>query len=577
MHEFVWYLWPLADIIPLLIVEALAVVGIAGCAAVMWKNVRLRALTGPFARLARRRWLCVGLLGLLAGGGSAALSTFVYDSQPRIHDEFSYILAADTFAHGRLTNPSHPFWVHFETFHVFHTPTYMSKYPPGQGLTLAAGQALGGHPRVGIWLGMALMGAAVCWMLQGWLSPRWALAAALLLVGRLVLASPDFKAVGYWGHSYQGGAVAAMGGALLFGALRRLARRPTFGLAGVLGLGLVVLANTRPFEGFVVSLPAAVVLLGILLRQGRAAAVRVVPGVLAVLVPGALAMAAYNAALTGDPLKLPYVHHEQIYTICPQFLWQPLRPEPVYNHEVIRSFFIGYGTESYREQHTWAGVFLYQLVKGQLLWLFFLGSAQTVAVLGLFAPTRDRWTRFALVVCGLLVLAFVLEQGIAPHYAAPATCLVGFLVIQGLRHLRHWRVGQRAVGRSLVPGLVLVIVLVWSFSLRFAIAHDQSDLWHRDRARLTRQLEQTPGRHLVLVRYAPDHNEHWEWVYNGADLDAAQVVWARELGGEPDRALRTYYADRTVWLLEADLRPPRLTRSPTAGRRVDSPARRAVR
>ena len=73
------------------------------------------------------------------------------------------------------------------------------------------------------------------------------------------------------------------------------------------------------------------------------------------------------------------------------------------------------------------------------------------------------------------------------------------------------------------------------------------------------ELQQAPGDLLVLVRYAPQHRFQEEWVWNAASIDAARVVWARDLGPEDDAALLAYYPNRRVLLFEPDARPMRLT------------------
>ena len=321
-------------------------------------------------RIARQREVLVTFIGLLAFGASATLSLLGRMPEPSVHDEFSYLLAADTFANGRLSNPTHPLWVHFESFHIIQQPTYASKYLPAQGMMLALGQAISGLPIVGVWISTGLACAAICWMLLAWLPPRWA-----ALGGMLVALHPGMLIV--WSQSYWGGTVAAMGGALLFGAWRRIVCRPRLREALVLGVGLGVLANSRPYEGLLVSLPMAVALLVWMLGKNgpmvRVAISRIVLPILAMLVVTAGAMGFYNWRVTGNPLRTPYHVYEDTYAPVPLFLWQPPRRMPEYRHPVIRDFYT-FTDYLFREQHSFRGMAWMGWHKVKTYWISIRGD-----------------------------------------------------------------------------------------------------------------------------------------------------------------------------------------------------------
>src|SRR6202044_3340315 len=175
----------------------------------------LRRLRAAFKRLANHRAASIALCGIWPIVIRLSLLGIYPVPEPSIHDEFSHLLLADTLVHGRLTNPPHPQWRHFESIHIIQQPTYNSMYPPGQGAFLAFGVWLFREPWVGVVLSVGLMFAAMCWMMQAWLPPKWALFGTLLAILAFGVTSP-------WMNSYLGGAVPGIGGALVLGAVRGL-------------------------------------------------------------------------------------------------------------------------------------------------------------------------------------------------------------------------------------------------------------------------------------------------------------------------------------------------------------------
>jgi hypothetical protein len=527
--------------------------------------------------LSRRRALSVALVGLTALLLRAAVLPIEPIPEPIVHDEFGYLLAADTFAHGRLTNPTHPMWKHFESFSVLQRPTYQCFAQPAQGMILAFGKVVFGHPFWGVWLSIGFMCASITWMLQGWLPPEWALLGGVLAILR-------HGVFGYWANSYWGGAAGAIGGALVLGALPRIRSSQRIRDALLMGLGLAILADSRPYEGFVFSLPIAVLLFAWVFGKNRPAfslaARRVfVPLALMLVLTGA-GLGYYFWRVTGSPFQMPYQIERKNYGVVPLLLWQSQvarQKPPVYYSNAIRQLYLDGEPKLYAVTRTPVGFVYVQSNKLLLFWKFYIGPALTVPLLMLLFilpygfSLRDLTTesKFLLSIFGFCTAGMAAEIFFEPHYAAPLTGIILILLLKALIILRTWRPDGRSAGLLLgraVPLICATMILlrVAAAATHATLSQDNAPAWSQDspasfgRAEIERELKRMPERELVIVRYSQQHNPFEEWVYNDADIDHSKVVWAREMEPSENDELIRVFRDRRIWLLEADNKPPTL-------------------
>lgn len=505
--------------------------------------------------------LVVGLAGFIAPMTYGLLTGL---QEPRIHDEFSYLLGAETFAAGRLTNAPHPLWRHFETFHVLSQPTYMTKYPPASSLVLAAGIKLG-HRVIGLWLATAAMAAATCWMLLGWVPRRWAVAGSIIVI---LL----FGTLGPWAQGYWGGAVAATGGALLFGALPRVLRGARVVDGALLGLGLLILANARPFEGLMLALLAGAAFLWRWRERGRRLErlVRTAVSAGVVLSVGGAAMLAYNHAVMGDAFTFPYQAYQRAYDPNPVFFF--LSPIDVREDLPPRfdRFNERFSMERFNERQGvrgW-GHNVADLLAGFRTFYF---STITLGAIFLTLPWLAARRR-GRVILGILA-AFLLIESLPvwwnPHYTAGATAIVVLLSVEALRHLNV----MRYAGRARIPAGWLLAIFVFEWGqlnipigtvLRglvgrrdpgvAAVVQPDADTgaiiirgaeYPDTRIAATNYLLGHGGRHVAIVDYGPSYPVSDEWVYNAADIDASPLIWAHEIGRRTE--IMEYFADRHLW------------------------------
>ncbi len=570
---------------PTLLILEFGLTALAGAISFAWPEVGkglFRRMELWFGRLARRKLLALATVGLSVIALRLALLPLFPVPLPFIPDDFSFLLASDTFAHGHLANPTPAMWTHFESIHVTMQPTYMSMYFPGEGLILATSAVLLGNSWFGLLIVSALMCAALCWMLQAWLPPGWALLGGVIAVLRLGVFS-------YWTNTYHaGGSLGALGGALVLGALPRLMKTPRIRYGLLMGLGISILAVTRPFEGIVMCLPVGFVLIRWLVKGAKRPAPARAAGLVAAPLVLILATCAwfgyYDYRAFGSPLTPPYTVNRATYAMAPYYVWQHARPEPQYRYEVFRNFYqeeMGF----YNQIHSVKGFVPGTLKKVAFAFLFYACFALLPPLIMVRRIFLDRRIRFLVVSVLILAAGMAIEIYMLPHYVAPFTAAFYAIGLQAMRHMRFWKPEGKPMGLALVRLTVLVCVLmaglrIVATPLHFGPNEFPPSNWNLtwygpdhfgvERAQIEAMLNRLPGGQLVIVRYRPDHNPMDEWVYNRADIDGSKVVWARDMDAADNLQLIHYYGNRNVWLVEPDLMPARITPYPATEQNASS-------
>jgi hypothetical protein len=499
-------------------------------------------------------WAAALLLAIAVPLVRIALVPLLPAPVPLVTDEFSHLLLADTLLHGRFANPTHTFWPHFESLHIIQRPHYVSNYFPGPAAVLALAKLAVGNPWAGILCECAVFLAVLYWALRGWMPSRWSLYGVFLEALRLGVGS-------YWMNAFHGGFLPAAGGALVFGAFARLRRAPSHAQGAVLGLGLAVLAVSRPFEGALFSLP----MLGVLLWQNRGNLASLTKIALPAAVLSGIAVAflgVYFRQITGSPLVSTYQISQKTYGWPMGLAWTP---PPKVEHTNIE--FARYYKYELSERGTVDGPidFLeYLTFRVQEYWRFFLGPVLTIPLLFVAGVWRRRRVLF-LALSGA-IFAVMLEGAASPHYIAPATAVIAAILVECVRHMRASRV---RLGGALLASMAAVLVLrIAAQDLHLPYSQDINfQSWccrvegNLNKSRISARLEQMPGAHLVFVKAKTDERNLFQWIYNSADIDASRVVWARDLGEAPNAQLATYYGgSRTVWMVDPNVEPATIIR-----------------
>jgi hypothetical protein len=267
---------------------------------------------------------------------------------------------------------------------------------------------------------------------------------------------------------------------------------------------------------------------------------------------GTVMFGIYNHETTGDALVMPYVLNHRTYWSLPFFLGQKGNPHLKLPDPVFADFMtITADAYGYEKTKTASGIATIELGRVIINWFFYIGPALTLPVLiGLRLSIGQPRLRIAVWASLFTAAAAALCLYNLVHYAAPATIVVYLLAVVGLRHL--WNRNERW-SRALVIAACITVVVASLTKQTGSEARLYTFHLRDGRKAVIQQLQEKPGKHLVLVSYELDrHYPTSELVHNGAEFASQQILWARSKGAEKDADLCQTFGDRDFWTVTTD-------------------------
>ncbi len=513
---------------------------------------------------------CLTFLALL-------VVTYIYGIPPMwIHDEFSYMLAADTFLHGRITNPPHELPQFFENPHLIISPTYMSKYPPGQPFILAIGILLG-HPFFGVLIALSLFISCFTWMLSSLIDKKFIIPIYILMLISLGLSK-------HWGRSYIIGALPAAAACLMIGTYLYSLKYKIVRGELIFIISCAILSVTRPYEGLILSVMIFLMFIYDICRNNLH--LESTAKSLTILSAGGLIILAfhayYNWHITGNTLLIPNRLHIDQYMYAP-YLWfqNLLTPEMTPSVKLNHLFHYIW------EKNAYDKIAAMSLIERTEFLASRINSSPSLIFMLILAPLAlvgRQFDRFALRLLLIVLVSFLLSSLLVwmlLYYifvtVVAATALNFYLAYRIIKHrifTKNWSIitTTAIVPCLIVTGLVSLNLPLDSFnsisSERKLLSGVHAPILHKDE--LVHNIEAKSPANLVFVRYRDyeKYNERDEllnrmalyynttvsFVYNSADIDSQRTVFAHDLGAEENRKLIDYYnkkgQNRKLWLLD---------------------------